>query len=65
MGGLDEREVIYEFIELGNVVKVTAIDPGTGTEASIVGAPAATRQVLQHNALRKLKYVLAKRGGGG
>ncbi len=63
MGGLDERDVIYEFIEMGNVVKVTAIDPDSGTEAAIVGASSATRQVLQHNALRKLKYVLAKRAG--
>ncbi len=60
----DDAEVIFEFIEMGNAVKVTAIDPDSGTEATIVGASSATRQVLQHNALRKLKYVLAKRAGG-
>lgn len=54
---------IVEFYSLGGSVKVTAIDPDTGREVSIVGAPAAGRQDLAQLAVRKLKYVLAREGG--
>jgi len=55
------REVILEFHHVGNSVKVTAIDPETLIEVSIVGSPAAGEEVLKQTALRKLDYVLAKR----
>ena len=32
-----EREVIFEFLRVGNAVKVIAVDVATGIEASIVG----------------------------
>lgn len=51
---------IIEFITHGHGVKVTAIDPATGREVSIVGAAGATREDLGQLALRKLKYVLEK-----
>ncbi len=59
---LNYGEVIYEFIDLGSAIKVTAVDPDTYTEVSIVGAPHASRDVLEHTVLRKLEYVLRKRG---
>ena len=55
------REVILEFQHVGNSVKVTAIDPETLIEVSIVGSPAAGEETLKQTALRKLDYVLAKR----
>ena len=47
----------------GAYVKVTAIDPKTGTEASIVGPASAPRSVLESNAAKKLLYVLKKQRG--
>ena len=55
-----EREVIFEFLQVGSSVKVTAIDTATGTEVSIVGAPAAGEATLKRLAKQKLDYVLAR-----
>ncbi len=56
------RGSIYvEFVVQGNFVKVTAIDPVTGTEASIVGPASASQAILAENARRKLEYVLKKK----
>lgn len=58
-----EREqsgYIIEFIAMGNAVKVTAVDPDTGREASIVGDPAAGNAALAALAVKKLRYVMAK-----
>jgi hypothetical protein len=54
-------EVFVEFVVQGNVVKATAIDAATGTEASIVGPANAGRDILAEVALRKLKYVMEKK----
>ena len=59
-----ERETIFEFIRIGATVKVTAVDPATGTEAIIVGDPAAGEETLKRLARQKLDYVLAKGGPG-
>ena len=55
-----EREIIFEFIRRGAAVKVSAVDPATGTEAIIVGDPAAGEAALKRLARQKLDYVLAK-----
>lgn len=57
--------VIFEFITIGAYVKVSAIDPVTGIEASIVGNPASGETALRRTALRKLQFVLEKRRTGG
>jgi len=57
--------VIFEFISVGAYVKVSAIDPATGIEASIVGDPASGETALRRAALRKLQYVIEKRKTGG
>jgi hypothetical protein len=54
-------EVLVEFIVQGAVVKTTAIDSKTGTEASIVGPTNAPRAALQAAAIRKLDYVLKRK----
>jgi hypothetical protein len=58
----DEEGYIIEFHRVGNAVKVTAMDPATLTEVSIVGAPSVSDTELTRLAVRKLEYVLAKRG---
>ena len=57
-------EVIFEFYHVGDSVKVSAVDPITKVEVSIVGPSAAPRFILQNVALRKLKYILKKRRAG-
>jgi hypothetical protein len=58
-----DREVILEFHSVGNAVKVTAIDPETLVEVSIMGPLSAGEEALKRVALRKLEYMLAKRAG--
>ncbi|MGB0629481.1 MAG: DUF6898 family protein [Alphaproteobacteria bacterium] len=54
------REVLIEFQQIGNAVKVTAIDPDTMVEVSIMGPPSAGQETLKRNAINKLNYVLSK-----
>jgi phage head maturation protease len=58
----DEEGYIIEFHRVGNAVKVTAMDPATLTEVSIVGAPSVGDSELTRLVVRKLEYMLAKRG---
>ncbi len=51
---------IVEFIQIGTSVKVSAVDPVSGREVSIVGPATATRDYLSRVAVNKLKYVLSK-----
>ena len=53
-------EILFEFHKVKNFVRVTAIDPITGIEAIIVGAPNYSTEHLKRLASRKLKYVIAK-----
>ena len=57
------REALFEFHQVGGCVKVSAVDPDTLTEVSIVGDPAAGVAALKSVALRKLEYVLARKQG--
>ena len=57
-------EYIVEFFARGRSIKVTAIDPQTMKEVSVVGARGATKQQLAELAIRKLRYVLQKENGG-
>ena len=59
------REVILEFQRLGNAVKVTATDPDTLVEVSIMGPVRSSEAELRRAALDKLNYVLRKRAGNG
>jgi hypothetical protein len=52
--------IIIEFYRVGDYVKVSAIDPNTNTEASIVGDPSVGEARLKQLALQKLQYVLRK-----
>lgn len=56
------REVIIEFFPVGNVVKVSAMDTKTLTEVSIQGPSSAGEEMLKRNAIKRLEYVLKKKG---
>ena len=58
-------EVIIELYQVGNAVKVTAVDPETLVEVSIVGSPGEGEEMLKRNAINKLNYVLRKRREAG
>lgn len=57
------QEVLFEFHRVGAYVKVTALDPKTGIETSIVGDAKAGEFHLKQTAFKKLQYVLAKEAG--
>ena len=57
----ERRDVIFEFFRVGHAVKVSAIDPASGTEVSIVGDPKVGEAALMRLAQQKLEYVLARR----
>lgn len=51
---------IIEFYQVGKQTKVSAIDPVTGKEVSIVGDSKTSEEELSRVAVRKLEYVLRK-----
>ncbi len=56
-----DKRVIIEFVKVGAYVKVSAIDPITRVEVSIVGDPSMSQSILERTAVQKLNYVLNKR----
>lgn len=63
--GSDENmgEALIEIRRVGNAVKVTALDPVTLTEATIVGSPQDGEETLRRTAMQKLRYLLNKASG--
>lgn len=55
-----KHDVIFEFIQWGNCIKVIAIDVISGIEVTIIGPKAASQKYLEQTALAKLQYVLKK-----
>lgn len=51
-------EVYFEFIVVGNSVKVSAIDAASGVEVAIIGPKATSQEQLKRIALRKLQNKL-------
>ncbi|GIX16307.1 MAG: hypothetical protein KatS3mg119_0493 [Rhodothalassiaceae bacterium] len=58
------REVLLEFRRIGRHVKVTAIDPDSGVEVTVVGDAATPEDHLIALARRKLARRLARGGRG-
>ncbi|MCH2037321.1 MAG: hypothetical protein MK137_01850 [Rickettsiales bacterium] len=52
---------IIEFYQIGNSVKVSAIDPETQIETCIIGPASLSQEELSQNAIRKLEYILANK----
>lgn len=59
---LSNREIIFEFFPVGNLVRVTAMDVKTMTEIAIQGPSNAPESTLKANALKRLEYVMRKKG---
>jgi stage III sporulation protein SpoIIIAA len=57
-----DQGYIIEFHRIGNSVKVTAMDPDSLTEVTIIGPPNIGETELKRQVVRKLEYMLAKRG---
>ncbi len=57
----DDDAYIIEYITLGNAMKVTALDPSTLTEASIIAPPGMVKSEAAKLAVRKLHYMLDKK----
>jgi len=51
---------IVEYYAVGKSVKVTAIDPASLREVSIIGSSRASRKHLAKLAIRKLHYMMDK-----
>lgn len=67
MGGnmaenLKGREVIFEYRQVGNIMRVTAMDTATMTEIVLQCPVNAGEAAFQKNALMRLEYVLKKKG---
>ena len=52
------RGYLIEYIQRGNAIKVTAIDPRTGVEVSMVGTPKVSQHELNRLVVRKLELRL-------
>lgn len=54
------KEVLFEMKQVGQFLRITAIDPLSGTEVISIGDPSVNPDMLRNMAVRKLKYVIAK-----
>lgn len=54
------QNYLIEFRRIGALVKVTALDPVTGIEATIQGPVTAGEAILSQSAARKLEYLIHK-----
>jgi len=54
------REALVEFHRMGRQVKVSALDPVSLTEVSIIAPAGLGERQMADNALRKLDYVMSR-----
>jgi hypothetical protein len=64
-GRAEQGEAIIEFQAIGHTVKVSALDPVSLTEVSIVAPASASERDMTDAVLRKLRFVLARRSEAG
>jgi hypothetical protein len=62
MSDVEPQGYIVEFRVVGKSVKVTALDPVSLLEVSIIGSPLMPRKLLSRHAVRKLESMMKKRG---
>lgn len=55
-----EGEVYFEFVQVGQQMRVAAIDATTGTEVIVITPVAATKLHMQQMALAKLRRKLGE-----
>lgn len=61
-GPLAGRSIIIEYVQYGTVVKVSAFDERSLTEVSISGPVTTPQNILNRNVIRRLEYVMRKKG---
>ena len=61
----DPREVILEFLQIGALIRVSAMEPHSLTEVVIYGPASAGEAALRRTVLCKLDYVLRRRRDNG
>jgi len=59
---MQDREVIFEFYSVGAIVRVNAMDTASMTEITIQGPASVSEEILKRNALKRLEYVMRKKG---
>ncbi len=59
--GDDMGEILFEYVRQGQYVKVTAVEPETGIEVSVVVPASLSNEQMQIQALNRLNYVLRKK----
>ncbi|UXN69794.1 serine hydroxymethyltransferase [Devosia neptuniae] len=55
---MPQGEVLFEFVQLGQQMRVAAIDSASGTEVVVITPVSATRHQMQQLALAKLRRKL-------
>jgi hypothetical protein len=58
---IEPGEVILEFVQIGALIRVSAMEPRSLTEVVIYGPASAGEAALRRTVLCKLDYVLARR----
>jgi len=61
---MGEREVLFEFTQVGQQMRVSAIDADTKVEVVLIAPLSATRYQMQALAMAKLKRKLESEGQG-
>lgn len=59
---LPGREVIIEYVTIGQIVRVSAMDAQSLTEVITQGPVGTPEAILKRNAVKRLEYVLRKKG---
>lgn len=54
------KEVLFEVQRHGNILRIVAIDPVTGTEVIMIADPRQSMEIIKRLAARKLLYVMEK-----
>jgi hypothetical protein len=57
-----EHNIIFEIIRMGDYVKVSAIDPVSTVEVSVVGPAKGPLEPIKMVALQKLRRAIARGG---
>ncbi len=58
---LEGREIIFEYRQVGKLTRVMALDVITMTEA-VISCPKGPQDQMQNLALKRLEYVMKKKG---
>jgi hypothetical protein len=59
---IDPGDVILEFVQIGALIRVSAMEPKSSTEVVLYGPASADEAALRRTALCKLDYALAPHG---